>query len=1255
MKRTALLIGATSYRELSDLESPRADVEHLERVLKSQGHFDRVRPLYDPHRAEAVEAVEDVLAEAGPGDLVVLSFSGHGLRNSRGRLHFAFGDTRSERLESTGLPAESLQRMLKESRAASKFVLLDCCYSGAFADGFATRSGAGADEHPDYERQMGAGDASGTYVIASSGAIELAYEGANTGGTDPSPFTAAVVRGLSGAADDSDGDGWIDALDLYQYVYRQVEGQGRQRVTGFSLGVRGGLKLARHAGAATGVALGDQAPSAAEAAEPVQGRDGGGAATGHAGGGAVHEPERGGAERPWDTRQWAALFDYYRSCLDRQSVLQQLPDVGSGLYAVVGTGRELLLSGEGEQVEPTGDAARVADGARREGRTLRYGYPAVLFDPVQGTGRRRSGSKVAPLLVMDVEVREGGGHGGADARGPVGDPERNREVLLSAADLGEEEIEDLLAWFEADWAGQGVAGLADKARALCGRLGLRQVQDLVPGRLEGRLEAGRPLTSGARNAAILYAADPAASAVGRLSADLDHRSGKGMKTGRIASTALAALADPGVCADARRTGGVRPVITGLSNSAQERILESSMRETLTVATGAPGTGKSELITAVVTTAVAAGESVLVASTNNTAVDEVVERANRLLPGADLIVRTGNADKQSKEPDILGQLRAARLDSSGGRTAAERLDVHRRGLAAGHEALGEIGALEHRLAALAPTREGDRARVAEEIALDDAFPDLDSVRRWAHRVGAARERRWTGWFYRWLVRRALRYGRDEAELEALDAFLDTESEWRRTRTRLDRLPSPEDAYGRIRALREERRGDAETFVVAQVARARDEGVSVLDERLDNLAARRSTWVGMDRLVRVVRAWATTSRSARVFPPREGLFDLVVIDEASQCTIADLLPLLFRAKRALIIGDPHQLQPVNSLDASEDRRIQAASGLDEDWLDERSLVYTRSSAYHAAASALARAGRDVLWLDEHYRCHPDIVVPVNRRFYGNRLAVRTRTTALAAPADLAVTWIDVKGLPERPKGGSCRNPDEAQEVLGLLRELWTDLPADADIGVVTPFAAQKRELDRLLGGKAGERIRVGTVHTFQGGERDVMVVSPTAATGVDRGAGRWVVRQHNLWNVAVTRARSRLYVVGDRGYWSEQGGLLADLAAHTLSPAGDEAPDEARNRLFEALTARGGAPEAGPVVNGYSCDLLVSGRQGDTAVIVDGSGIGDPAQPGSEAALERILGRAALFQEVSGVRTVRVPAWRCWAEPDAVAAEILSDAG
>ncbi|WP_017595605.1 caspase, EACC1-associated type [Nocardiopsis potens] len=1255
MTRTAILLGVTSYRDgaLADLRSPRADVDRLEAVLKANGHFDRVRSLYDPGKREALEAIEEPLVEGRPGDLVLVSFSGHGLTNRRGRLHLAFGDTRPDRLESTAVSAETLQRLFKDSRVAKKVLLLDCCYSGAFADGFATRSAQGAGDHPDFQRQMGGDDSAGTYVLAASGAIEPAYEGDNTTKIEPSPFTAAVVRGLSGAAADSDGDGWIDTVDLYQYVYKSVDRHGGQHVTGFSLAAQGAMKLARHVGASTAVVLDEPAgQGAAEAPGVERSADRGGAPGPDAlSAEGAFRPSDGGEGDRWDTRRWKALFDYYSACLSRQSVLQQLPDVAGGEFAVLEAERERILSGEAERIPLTGAAARIAESSLKEKRPLRYGYPAVLFAPVQEKGRDRKGYKAAPLLVMDVEARKRD-DGGYELLA-AGEPELNRELLLTAAEFDEEAVEDLFAWFEADWGGTGAAGLADRARALCGRLGLEQVQDLVAGRLDGRLEAGPPFRSGARNAAMLHAADPGARSIGALVADLDHRSKNGMKPEGIASTALASFADPGAVRPVHR-GEVRPVVTGHGNAAQERILESAMRERLTVATGAPGTGKSELITSVVTTAVAAGESVLVASTNNTAVDEVVRRANGLLPGVDLVVRTGNAEKQKNEAEILTRLRTVRLEAANGRTGAERLDLHQRGLADAQAILEEAGAAERRLAVSAPVRDQDRARVAAEVAVDRLFPDAEAVRKWRRRVDAAIGRGWTAPLYRWWVRRSLRYGRDDGELAALAEFLGTELEWCETRMRLERGGIPEEVHARIADVREKRREDGRRYLAAQVARALAEGGGVLDERLDHLASRGSTWVGMGRLIRVARAWAVTSRSARVFPPKPALFDLVVVDEASQCTIADVLPLLFRAERALVIGDPHQLQPVNPLGAKEDRRLQTASGLDEEWLDDRSLAYTRSSAYHASAAALARADREVLWLDEHYRCHPDIVAPVNRRFYGNRLAVRTRTPGLAAPARQAVQWIDVQGATDRPGGRSCRNTGEADEVVRLLRRLWTELPPDADIGVATPFTAQKRELEGRLSG-AGERIRVGTVHTFQGGERDVMVVSPAAATGVARGPGQWAARGENLWNVAVTRARSRLYLVGDQRYWSEQEGLLADFALGARPAGTEEAPDGARGRLFGALETCGAAVEVGRAVHGYACDLVVSGADGEVAVIIDRAGVGDPAAPEAGRTLLRALDEAALFEAVSGTRTVRVPVWRCWTEPEAVAAELVRRAG
>ncbi|MEU0487716.1 AAA domain-containing protein [Nocardiopsis sp. NPDC006139] len=1240
MKRTAILIGVNCYEELDDLRSPHADVLSLERVLRANGHYDRIQTLLDPVRNEAMEVLEAALAEAGPRDLLLISFSGHGLKDKRGRLHLALRDTRRKRLETTAISSEVLKRLLEDSRMRSRVLLLDCCYGGAFADGFATR-GAEEEDPLDLERQLS--DGAGIYVIAASGALERAREGDNSQGVRPSPFSSAVIRGLAGAAPDADGDGWIDAVDLYQHVHREVDEVDGQRVTVSSLGVRGSLILARHTGAATATGLPGRADGAAAPDTEARGAGAGRGMRDASSGRGTRTEQSAPAPGTWS---WAPYLDYLRDGLLRQSLLQQLPDAGSQDIAVCDMGSEALLSRALERWAPTGRAGDLAGEAAKESRPLRYGYPAVLFDPAR-RGRRGGRPKAAPLVVMDVEmVEEPGGR----FLVPVGEPELNRELLLSAEAVAEEDIEELLAWFEADRPGDGVAALSDRARTVCGRLGLAMVDRLAAGGLRRTLDLRPGAQRGAYNAALLYRGDPAATAVKQLVGDLDHREGgNGIRPGAIRGTALGALSEP---AEAAREHGVHApaVVTGHGNSAQEAILASAMNRTLTVATGAPGTGKSELITSVVTTAVAAGQSVLVASTNNTAVDEVAGRVNRIGDGTALMVRTGNRERRAAEPEALTALLAASWPEADAATAGARLAVHERALGQARQELAEAERRERRSALIAGTRRRLLGGLPPPVTAE-SFGDSPDLHGWRHRVGAAMEARWTGWWHRWRTRRLLGIDGTETELAAVLSFLEVEHEWRALRASSAAAPSPEETAARIRRIRAERREASEEYLLGRTAEALRRGRGVIEGRLRDLASKQKSWKGMRPLVRTVRAWAVTSRSVRgVFPPDPGLFDLVVVDEATQCTVADLVPLLYRARRALVIGDPHQLQPVDPLDSEDDRRLQAVHGLDRALLEERSLGLTGASAYHAAASALVEGGGEVLWLDEHYRCHPDIIAPVNRRFYGGRLSVRTDTASLAAPVEPAVRWIDVQGSCERPRAGSCLNRKEGEAVLELLRELWRTLPPDAGIGVVSPFAAQVRWFEENLGEQAAERIRVGTAHRFQGGERDVVVISPTAATGVHRNAGQWALSRQNLWNVAATRARSRLYIVGDRRYWEEKGGLLADLAS-AGGPAEETGLDAAGVLLFEALLARGRDPRVGHRAGGYSCDLVVPGPDGDTAVVLDGAA---PDTTGSSIpgrALERTVDRVGLFAAVSGMRTVRVPAWRCLAEPEAVAAELV----
>ncbi|MQY39570.1 hypothetical protein SRB17_75970 [Streptomyces sp. RB17] len=122
-----------------------------------------------------------------------------------------------------------------------------------------------------------------------------------------------------------------------------------------------------------------------------------------------------------------------------------------------------------------------------------------------------------------------------------------------------------------------------------------------------------------------------------------------------------------------------------------------------------------------------------------------------------------------------------------------------------------------------------------------------------------------------------------------------------------------------------------------------------------------------------------------------------------------------------------------------------------------------------------------------------------------------------------------------------------------------------------------------------MRVGTVHTFQSGERDVMVFSLVAGAGMHDCAIGWVHRQLNLWNVAITRARSHLIVVGDMNLWRRWGGVASELlnAATTTGPRIEgHAGDDLLQRLYQVMSTQPGTTAAlGESVHGHSVDVLV----------------------------------------------------------------------
>ena len=242
--RAALLVATAEYGDpaFGRLRTPSHDVEALTRVLADPaiGGFD-VRTLVNQPGQMVEEEIEGFFAERKPDDLLVLYLSCHGVKDQDGRLYFAAKDTRLQRLAASGISSRFVNEQMGNSRSRQIVLLLDCCYSGAFARGFATRGGESVELK---ERFQGRG----RVVITASSAMEYAFEAGQltSESGQPSVFTAAVVQGLQTGEADRDGDGRISVDDLYDYVFEKVRQATPNQSPGIFSDVQGTLCIAQN-------------------------------------------------------------------------------------------------------------------------------------------------------------------------------------------------------------------------------------------------------------------------------------------------------------------------------------------------------------------------------------------------------------------------------------------------------------------------------------------------------------------------------------------------------------------------------------------------------------------------------------------------------------------------------------------------------------------------------------------------------------------------------------------------------------------------------------------------------------------------------------------------------------------------------------------------------------------------------------------------------------------------------------------------
>lgn len=393
-------------------------------------------------------------------------------------------------------------------------------------------------------------------------------------------------------------------------------------------------------------------------------------------------------------------------------------------------------------------------------------------------------------------------------------------------------------------------------------------------------------------------------------------------------------------------------------------------------------------------------------------------------------------------------------------------------------------------------------------------------------------------------------------------------------------------------------------------------------------RKTAREAMLRAYQAVPCWVLPQwRVSETIPPEVGLFDLVIIDEASQSDIW-ALPALLRGQKVLVVGDHKQVSP--SAVGTAEEKIKELTNRFLTNQPHGSEMTPDKSIYDLARVVFA--GNSVM-LKEHFRCVPAIIEFSNREFYQGDIRP-LRVPKANERLDPPLVDVFVKGGNRR---GDVNEP-EAKAIVDEIEAILADSQFDGrSIGVVTLLgtvqAARIHELvsERISPVDIVERkIAIGPPPVFQGRERDIMMVSMVLGPGDRSAANR--ADMHQRFNVALSRARDRMYLfrsVAETEF--KEDSLNGKVISHFKQPFRQETKkvQALRERcesgfeleMFDELVKRGFRVEPQVPCGGYRIDFVVEGNEGRRlAVECDGDRFHGPGQWQDDMTRQRVLERA-----------------------------------
>lgn len=681
-------------------------------------------------------------------------------------------------------------------------------------------------------------------------------------------------------------------------------------------------------------------------------------------------------------------------------------------------------------------------------------------------------------------------------------------------------------------------------------------------------------------------------------------------------------------------------ITPLSLSdSQEKVIKNIDNNKFIAVQGPPGTGKSQTIVNLVAHLIANGKTVLVASRMDKAVDVVAERLNEL--GAPyLALRAGRLNYQKQLSYQLQDLLSGKVDLDSEFEDSLFADIddmknHINMLKGAENKCEQIIKLENEWRNVSKETQMQENSVGEPQFIKAPLKkfEIESIAVIIKTLENNVEK--TGFFANIAnfggvnqLKKILKLKNFDVNYENLNR-LKSELETAELVYKLRKIESDIQKTGNLHVLSEQikqmkkkqkplavnilknrRRESLKGLLRDQIKRQRlIVHAKSLVEKRQNLQSRILETEDFKPLLEAFPCWCVTTYAVSgSLPLKPGMFDVAIIDEASQCDIASCFPILYRAKKAVIVGDDKQLPHLSFLEKAKEQSFLSQYGIP----DKYQLMWRfRTNSMFDLADYYSM---NSVMLDEHFRSLPPIIEFSNREFYGGRMRIMKKDTGM----DKVIEIVQV------PDGkvdmDATRNLPEIEALVKYLYDIIVederknpDNPVS--IGVISPFRAQVEQLKVSISKVISEhmirkhQIEVGTAHTFQGDERDVILMSWAYA---DNSFPQSLVflQKPNLFNVAVTRARNKVINFISKDVKELPDGLFRHYTAYVeeyqnkLEALKNCNFDEniyknsLEKEIAEAIRNLDHEVKAGVEIAGLSADLLV-----DNKYIIEVDGVED----------------------------------------------------